>query len=51
MTTETFKCYKNSTLFDAQNDGYQFLSSRFKNLLGGMHPDPQRGKGPCSQCL
>ena len=36
MTTKTFKCHKNSTLFDAQNAA----GSRFQIFLGGMPPDP-----------
>ena len=47
-TTENFKCYKSSTLFDAQNTG-----NRSSELLdfqiflggGGMPPGPPRGKG------
>ena len=51
-TTETFKCYQNSTLFDAQN-----AVNRISKLLdlkfprggeGGMPPNLPKGKGPCS---
>ena len=53
-TTETFKCYKNSTLFDAQNAGNHiselldfnfFFFFFFLGGGGGMPPDPPKGKG------
>ena len=47
-TTELFKCYKNSTVFNAQNAGNcisELLG--FKFFWRGMPPDPPRGKGPC----
>ena len=56
-TTEIFKCYKNSTLSDAQNAGNRiFELLDFKYLLcvcvcvgggGGVLPGFPRGKGPC----
>ena len=42
-TTEIFKCYKNSTFFDAQN-----AENRISELLDFKFPDPPREKGPCS---
>ena len=48
-TSEIFKCYKNSTVFDAQNTGNRISELLdFKFFWGSMHPDPPRGKGPCS---
>ena len=50
-TTETFKCYKSSTLFDAQNAGNRIseLLVRFQIFLGGGGVGAcPRGKGPCS---
>ena len=49
-TTETFKCYKNSTVFDAQNNGNHISELLdFKFFLGGgggsMPPDPPKRKG------
>ena len=47
MATETFKCCKNSTLFDAQNAAKtHFRACRFQIFLGGMPPDPVRGREP-----
>ena len=61
-TSEIFKCYKNSTLSDAQNAGNRiFELLDFKYFLcvcvwwvgggggggGGVLPGSPRGKGPC----
>ena len=49
-TTENFKCYKNNTLFVAQNAGNrisELLNFKFFSV-GGMSPDLPRGKEPCS---
>ena len=46
MTTEIFKCYKNCTFFDAQNDGNHISELLgFKFFWGGMPPDPLEERG------
>ena len=45
-TTETFKCYKNSTLFDAQNAGNHISELLDFKFSGDMPPNPSREKGP-----
>ena len=46
-TTEIFKCYKNSMLFDAQNtENYISELLDFK-FFWGMPPDPPRGNASC----
>ena len=46
-----FKCYENSTLFDAQNAGNCISELCYiSNFSGGKEipPEPPRGKGPYS---
>ena len=47
--SEIFKCYKASTLSDAQNAGNRISELLDFNFFWGegMPPDPPRGKGPC----
>ena len=51
QSSETFKCYKNSMLFDAQNAGNRISELLdFKFFWGGgvgMCPRPPSGKGHC----
>ena len=48
-TTEMFKCYKNSALFDAQNAGNCISKLLdFKFFWGSMPQSPPREKGPQS---
>ena len=46
-TTEIFKCYKNSTLSDAQNAGNRISELLDFNFLGGG--GGERGRGACPQ--
>ena len=45
MTTEIFKCHKNSVLSDAQNAGNRISGLlNFNFFWGSMPPNPLRGK-------